>query len=227
MPSRERGVDGREDVLARQAASVLTRGHGHEDLGGDDHLVAAEELGQQSAGGHLAGPARVGVGGVEEGDPALDRRLDDRLGLLLVDHPRALAVVAEAHHAHAQARTPAGRSSRGSRSASPPPTRRRGRPEDAGRLQPTRRHRPPSRPRWPDHGGPTTGARPRGPDHGGVGPPPPPGQARRGLTSGRRPPRGRGCGGGGSARGPRARGRRPRSGTTARGARPRWTRRSP
>src|ERR1700683_3520824 len=44
-------------------------------------------------------PAEVRVRGVKEGDPAVGRRLDDRLGGVLVEHPRPVAVVAEAHHA--------------------------------------------------------------------------------------------------------------------------------
>ena len=63
-------------------------------------------LGTSRAGGHLAGAARVGVGRVEEGDPTFDGGLDDRLGRVLVDHPGAVAVVAEAHHAQADPRDP-------------------------------------------------------------------------------------------------------------------------
>ena len=60
-----------------------------------------EELGQQPTGGHLARPARVGVGRVEEGDAALDGGPHDRLGPVLVEHPGPVAVVAEAHHPEA------------------------------------------------------------------------------------------------------------------------------
>ena len=77
-------------------------------------------LGQQPPRGHLAGALRVGVGGVEEGDAAFDRGPDDRLGLLLVEHPRPVAVVAEAHHPEADPR-PAHRSCRGSRTPWIPP----------------------------------------------------------------------------------------------------------
>ena len=49
-------------------------------------------------------PPRVGVGGVEEGDAAFDGGPDDRLGRVLVEHPGAVGVVAEAHHAEAHAR---------------------------------------------------------------------------------------------------------------------------
>ena len=53
---------------------------------------------------HLALAAVVDVGGVEEGDAALDRAPDDRLGLRLVERPRPLLVPAEAHHPQAHAR---------------------------------------------------------------------------------------------------------------------------
>src|SRR4029453_15021805 len=53
---------------------------------------------------HLAGALRVDVGGVEEGDAALDRAADDRLGRRPVEHPRPIGVVAVAHHAQAHAR---------------------------------------------------------------------------------------------------------------------------
>jgi hypothetical protein len=74
------------------------------DLGGDDGLVAAEELADQAAGGDLAGALRVDVGGVEERDAALDGAADDRLGGGLVQRPGAIGVVAVAHHPQAHAR---------------------------------------------------------------------------------------------------------------------------
>jgi hypothetical protein len=51
----QRCVDRGEDVLARQAAAVGARRHLAVDLGCDDHLVAAQQLAHQPAGGDLAG----------------------------------------------------------------------------------------------------------------------------------------------------------------------------
>src|ERR1039458_2744698 len=102
----QRGVDRTENVLARQAAAVLSRSHRHEHLRGDDELLAREELAEQATRGDLARAPRIGVGRVEERDAALAGRPYDRLGGVLVDHPRPVAVVAEAHHAQADARNP-------------------------------------------------------------------------------------------------------------------------
>ena len=101
VQSGQGGVDTGQDVLAGQAAAVLARGHRHVDLGGHDQLLPAEVLGEQSSGGHLAGAARVGVGGVEEGDASFDRGPHDGLGLVLVEDPGPIAVVPEAHHPEA------------------------------------------------------------------------------------------------------------------------------
>ncbi len=103
---RQGRVDGRQDVLAGESSTVLARSHRHEDLGRHHHLVASEELGQQAAGRHLARPLRVGVGRVEEGDATLDGGADDRFPVVLVEHPRPVAVVAEAHHPEADPRDP-------------------------------------------------------------------------------------------------------------------------
>ena len=65
-----------------------------------------EVLGEQPAGGHFAGSPGVGVGGVEEGDATLDRGPDDGFGLVLVQYPRPIAVVAVAHHPEAHPRDP-------------------------------------------------------------------------------------------------------------------------
>jgi hypothetical protein len=101
----ERGVDRREDVLAREAAAVRARRHLEVDLGRDHELVAGEQLRQEAAGDDLASTLRVHVGRVEEGDPALDGAPDDRLGGGLVQHPGTRGgpgVVA--HHPEAHAR---------------------------------------------------------------------------------------------------------------------------
>ena len=48
--------------------------------------------------------AVVDVGGVEEGDAALDGAAHDRLGGRFVERPLAALVLAEAHHPEADAR---------------------------------------------------------------------------------------------------------------------------
>jgi hypothetical protein len=97
----QRGIDGRQDVLAGEAAPVLARRHRHEHLGGNDRLVTGQELGDQTPGGDLAAAGRVRVGGVEEGHTPFGRSADDRLGVILADHPGTVAVVPEPHHAQA------------------------------------------------------------------------------------------------------------------------------
>jgi len=52
-----------------------------------DDLVALAELAQEPAGEHLALAGRVHVGGVEEGDAAVDRLAHQRLAGRLVQHP--------------------------------------------------------------------------------------------------------------------------------------------
>jgi hypothetical protein len=91
-------------VLAVEAAAVRPGRHGVEDLRRDDHLLAGEEHPEQPPGRKLAASLRVHVGGVEEGDPALDRASEDRLGRFLVEHPRpAGSAAVVAHHPEAQA----------------------------------------------------------------------------------------------------------------------------
>ena len=90
----ERGVDRREDVLAREAAAVLAGHRLAVHLRRDDVLLAhPEELAQQAPGDDLALAAVVDVGGVEEDDAALDGAPDDRLGRRLVERPLAALVL--------------------------------------------------------------------------------------------------------------------------------------
>ncbi len=109
LETPQRRVDARQDVLAAETAAVLARRHRHEHLRGDHRLVAGQELRYQPARGDLARTSRIGVRGVEEGDPAFDSRLDDGFGGVLVDHPGTIAVVAEAHHPEADPRDPQAR----------------------------------------------------------------------------------------------------------------------
>ena len=92
--------------LRAEAPAVLARRHRHEHLGGDDHFVPRQEFRHQPAGRDLAGAARVRIGGVEEGDPALDGGPDDGLGVVLVDDPGPVTVVPESHHAETDPRDP-------------------------------------------------------------------------------------------------------------------------
>jgi hypothetical protein len=102
------GVDAGHDVLARQALVVGAGTHRAVDLGGDHHLFALGEFLQRPAGDLLGGPLRVDVGGVEEVDPVLDGGLEERLGLLVLQHPgpplgRAIGHAAEAEAGDLQA----------------------------------------------------------------------------------------------------------------------------
>ena len=63
------------------------------ELGGDDRLVAVP--GQRLADEQLVGVRPVHVGGVEEGDPELERTVDGGGGLVVVDRP------VEVGHPHA------------------------------------------------------------------------------------------------------------------------------
>ena len=69
------GVDLGHDRLARQPGAVRARAHPAVDLGGDHDFVAPREVGQRTADDLLAGAVRVDVGGVEEVDAQVERRL--------------------------------------------------------------------------------------------------------------------------------------------------------
>jgi hypothetical protein len=105
MPSRRSDASIAERMCLRDRPPAFSPlPHRHEHLGGHDHLVALEELAEQPPGGHLAGPAGVDVRGVEEDHAAFGRDADDRLGGILIQHPRPITVVPEAHHPEAHAR---------------------------------------------------------------------------------------------------------------------------
>ncbi len=106
VQAAEGGVDRRHDVLAGQAAVILTRPHRAIHLGCDDNLVTAEELAEQAAGRDLARSVGIDVCGIEERDAAVGRGLDDWLRGVLVKCPRPVAVVAVAHHPEANPRDP-------------------------------------------------------------------------------------------------------------------------
>ena len=98
LETPERGVDRREHVLAREAATVGAGRRRIEDLGRDHHLVARDQSAQHPPGDDLARATRIHVGGVEERDAALERATHDRLRCPLVEHPGSSRRVAEAHH---------------------------------------------------------------------------------------------------------------------------------
>src|SRR5690606_11888862 len=77
--------------------------HAAMHLGGYDQVVAVTELAQQLADDLLAGAIRVHVGGVEEVDAGVERRLQDRATLVEVHRPRVTTPVGdpEAHGAEA------------------------------------------------------------------------------------------------------------------------------
>ena len=69
---------------------------GHAELGGQDDLVAPRS--ERGAEELLALGASVDIGGVEEGDPGIERGADDGVGLL-ARHAHAEVVAAESHRA--------------------------------------------------------------------------------------------------------------------------------
>ena len=88
------GVDLGHDRLARQAArrsgpSRIRPMH----LGGDTTSSRLGEILQRAADDLLARAVGIDVGGVEEVDAELERALDERPALLLVERPRMRAAV--------------------------------------------------------------------------------------------------------------------------------------
>jgi len=83
----ERGIDGIEDVLARQPPVVRPLAHLVVDLGRDDDFVALGEVLERAPQHLLADAERVDVGGVEEVDAVLERALDERPRRFLIEHP--------------------------------------------------------------------------------------------------------------------------------------------
>ena len=76
--SRQRRVDRRHDVLARQPAIVGVVAHRIEHLGRDHDLVARGEVTQRAAEDLFADADGIHVGGVEEVDAELERAPDER-----------------------------------------------------------------------------------------------------------------------------------------------------
>ena len=100
----ERGVDGVEEVLPRQAPVVGAVAHGEVGLGGHDDLVAAGQVAHGPAQDLLARPARVHVGGVEEVDAVVEGLAHELPAGLLGQDPVPPARRAVGHHAEAEAR---------------------------------------------------------------------------------------------------------------------------
>jgi hypothetical protein len=75
------------------------------DLGRDHHRLAIDaEMLERPAEHLLAGPVRIDVGGVEEIDAGVERRLDERPRLVLLQRPLASGFRAVSHHAEAEPR---------------------------------------------------------------------------------------------------------------------------
>src|SRR5688572_6796655 len=80
-------VDLAEDRLARQPLAVRSFTHLAMQLGGDDDFVAIGEVPQSAAEDLLAPSDGVHIRRIEEIDAKLERFLDDRAAVLLVEHP--------------------------------------------------------------------------------------------------------------------------------------------
>ena len=77
-------------MLARQAAFVGPGTHGIEDLGRHhDPVARIREILQRTAQHRLTRAHGIHIGGIEEGDPRLQRPADERAARLLVQHPVA------------------------------------------------------------------------------------------------------------------------------------------
>ena len=107
MRSRaQRGVELREDLLAREAVAAV--GHLPEELGREDVRVA-RPVGEHLAEELLRLAARVDVRGVDEVDPDLERLRHARLGPLALDAAAVGQPGAErdlGHHQVARAKLP-------------------------------------------------------------------------------------------------------------------------
>ena len=87
-----------------KAAAVLAGHRRAVDLRRDHCFLAGQKPADKASGEHLALTAVVDVGGVEEGDPALDSPANDRLGIVLGKRPGPLGVLPKAHHPQTHAR---------------------------------------------------------------------------------------------------------------------------
>ena len=99
-------VDLAQDRLARQAGAVRSRPHPAIDLGCDHDVLAAHEILQRAADDFLRGAVRIDIGGIEKIDAEVERLLDQRPALLLVQRPWMRATIGNAigHAADAQPR---------------------------------------------------------------------------------------------------------------------------
>ena len=100
----QRAVDGRHDVLARQAAAVGVLGDRVEHLGGDHHLFAPGQLLDRAAEHGFALATRIHVGGIEEVDAVLDGPLVERAAGGFVQDPRPPVRRAVGHGAETEPR---------------------------------------------------------------------------------------------------------------------------
>ncbi len=82
----ERRVDRLEHVPARQAAIVGIVGHGAVELGRDHDLMTCLTVVEKAAEDLLAFAQRILVGGVEEIDPGIERRVKKRTPLFFRQH---------------------------------------------------------------------------------------------------------------------------------------------
>jgi hypothetical protein len=80
----EGGVEGRQQVAARGAAAHRTRTGDAVRLGGDQHLVAGDDVGEQPSEDPLAVAAGVDVGRVDERAAGLAEGDELRRGVVLV-----------------------------------------------------------------------------------------------------------------------------------------------
>jgi hypothetical protein len=94
-PSQAR-IDLAHDGPAGQAGAVRSRAHPAMHLGGDHHLVARREILQRPPDDLFARAIGIDIGGIEEIDPALERLLDERAALLLVQGPAVIAALGDA-----------------------------------------------------------------------------------------------------------------------------------
>ena len=99
-------VDRREDGLARQPASIGSRAHRKEHLGGDHQFVAAGIILQCLSDDLLRRTVRIRIGGVEEIDPEVDGFADQWPALMLGQSPRVISALGNSvsHASEAQRR---------------------------------------------------------------------------------------------------------------------------
>src|SRR5206468_7925325 len=96
-------VDRRHYMLAR-GAPVVRPGSGRaEELGRDDERIPVSMLADETAEHALARAVAIGIGGIEEIDPAFDRPPEEGEALLFIERPvRVHPALAVAHAAQAE-----------------------------------------------------------------------------------------------------------------------------